>query len=71
MKKIFKVIVASAFLLCFGNAQNNLDLSNFIENYKNFYESAPILHKNTAGGFFKSFFKMLNIDRRRKKWKSY
>ena len=28
MKKIFKVIVASAFLLCFGNAQNNLDLSS-------------------------------------------
>ena len=25
---------------------------NIIENYKNFYESAPILHKNTAGGFF-------------------
>ena len=40
---------------------------NIIENYKNFYESAPILHKNTAGGFLKSFFKMLNIDRRRKK----
>lgn len=40
---------------------------NIIENYKNFYETAPILHKNTAGGFLKSFFKMLNIDRRRKK----
>ena len=40
---------------------------NIIENYKKFYDSAPILHKNTAGGFLKSFFKMLNIDRRRKK----
>lgn len=39
---------------------------NIIANYKKFYDSAPILHKNTPQGFFKSFWKILNLNRRRK-----
>lgn len=34
--------------------------ANIINNYKQYYESAPILHKNTLGGFFKGFWKSLN-----------
>ena len=34
---------------------------NIINNYKNFYEKAPILHENNIVGFFKSFWKNLNI----------
>lgn len=43
--------------------------ANIIQNYKQYYESAPILHSNNVQGFFKGFWKILNI--RRKKWKSY
>lgn len=34
---------------------------NIIENYKDFYSQAPILHKKGIKGFFKSFWKNLNI----------
>ena len=34
---------------------------NIIDSYKEFYDSAPILHKKNAGGFWKSFWKNLNI----------
>lgn len=34
---------------------------NIIDNYKKFYESAPILHKKGIKGFFKSFWKILNL----------
>lgn len=37
---------------------------NIIDNYKKFYETAPILHKNDTKGFLKSFFKILNIGRK-------
>ncbi len=35
--------------------------TNIINNYKQYYEAAPILHKNTLSGFFKGFWKSLNI----------
>ncbi|MCM1339808.1 MAG: hypothetical protein NC191_09070 [Muribaculaceae bacterium] len=38
---------------------------NIIDNYKNYYESAPILHENTISGFFKGFWKSLNLGRRK------
>ena len=42
---------------------NGEDLpKNIIENYKNFYATAPILHKNNPQGFIKSFLRMLNIN---------
>ena len=34
---------------------------NIIENYKNFYETAPMLHEKNVKGFFKGFWKNLNI----------
>lgn len=34
---------------------------NIIDNYKQFYESAPILHKKGIKGFWKSFWKNLNV----------
>ena len=34
---------------------------NIIDNYKQFYDTAPILHKNNPQGFFKSFWKSLNV----------
>ena len=40
--------------------------ANIIDNYKNYYETAPILHKNNTQGFFKSFWKILNIGSKRK-----
>ncbi len=40
---------------------------NIIANYKKYYDSAPILHKNTPKGFFKSFWKTLNIGLKRRK----
>ena len=40
---------------------------NIIANYKKYYDSAPILHKNTPQGFFKSFWKTLNIGLKRRK----
>ena len=40
----------------------NEDLpKNIIENYKNFYETVPILHEKSIKGFFKGFWKNLNI----------
>ncbi|MBD5402481.1 hypothetical protein HDR58_06740 [bacterium] len=38
---------------------------NIILNYKKFYDTAPILHKDNPQGFFKSFWKILNIGKRR------
>ncbi len=41
---------------------NGEDLpQNIINNYKKFYDSAPILHENNQKGFWKSFWKNLNI----------
>ena len=34
---------------------------NIIENYKNFYDSAPVLHEKNVKGFFKGFWKNLNV----------
>lgn len=34
---------------------------NIIDSYKEFYESAPILHEKNVKGFWKSFWKNLNI----------
>lgn len=34
---------------------------NIIENYKNFYETAPVLHEKNVKGFFKGFWKNLNV----------
>lgn len=34
---------------------------NIINNYKDFYETAPILHEQNIKGFWKSFWKFLNI----------
>ncbi len=40
---------------------------NIIANYKQYYDSAPILHENSPGGFFKGFWKSLNTGFRRRK----
>jgi len=40
---------------------------NIIDNYKQFYDSAPILHQNNFAGFFKGFWKSLNTGFRRRK----
>ena len=34
---------------------------NIIDNYKQLYDYAPIMHKKNLFGFFKSFWKSLNI----------
>lgn len=34
---------------------------NIINNYKLYYDSAPILHKDDTQGFMKSFWKSINI----------
>ena len=34
---------------------------NIIDNYKQFYDYAPIMHKKNLFGFFKSFWKSLNV----------
>ena len=34
---------------------------NIIDNYKNFYNSAPIMHEKNFKGFIKSFWKSLNV----------
>ena len=34
---------------------------NIIDSYKEFYESAPILHEKNVKGFWKSFWKNLNV----------
>jgi len=41
--------------------------ANIIANYKRYYDSAPILHKNTPQGFFKSFWKSLNTGFKKEK----
>ena len=40
---------------------------NIIINYKQYYDTAPILHKNTPRGFFKGFWKSLNVGLKRRK----
>lgn len=41
---------------------NEEDLpDNIIKNYEQYYSSANILHEENTKGFFKSFFKFLNI----------
>ena len=37
---------------------------NIIDNYKKYYDSAPILHQQNTRGVLKSFFKVLNIGRK-------
>ena len=42
--------------------ENGDDLpQNIIDAYKEFYDSAPILHEKNTKGFWKSFWKNLNI----------
>ena len=38
---------------------------NIIESYKQYYDSTPILHNDDMNGFFKSFFRYLNIGGRK------
>ena len=38
---------------------------NIIQNYKIYHESTPILHENNPKGFFKGFWKNLNIGFRK------
>ncbi len=40
---------------------------NIIVNYKKYYDSAPILHQNNPQGFFKSFWKTLNVGFKKEK----
>lgn len=40
---------------------------NIIDNYKKYYETAPILHNKDTRGFLRSFFKVLNIGRKEDK----
>ena len=40
---------------------------NIIVHYKQYYDTAPILHKNTPRGFFKGFWKSLNVGLKRRK----
>ena len=40
---------------------------NIIDNYKKYYDTVPILHKKDIRGFLKSFFKLLNIGRKKDK----
>lgn len=35
---------------------------NIINNYKEFYDTAPLLHKKGILGSLKSFFKFINVD---------
>jgi len=37
---------------------------NIIDNYKKYYEAAPVIHKNNPKGFFKVFFRILNIGKK-------
>lgn len=47
---------------------NGEDLpENIINNYKKFYDNAPILHQNNFQGFLKGFWKTLNTGFRRRK----
>ena len=46
-----------AYILSLGN-----DLpKNIIDNYKNFYSTGPSLHEKNLKGFFRGFWKNLNI----------
>ena len=38
---------------------------NIIDNYKKYYDSAPVIHNRDTKGFLKSFFKILNIGRKK------
>jgi hypothetical protein len=38
---------------------------NIIENYKKYYDSAPILHEENPKGFMKGFWKNLNVGFRK------
>ncbi|MBE7713015.1 MAG: hypothetical protein E7Z87_04665 [Cyanobacteria bacterium SIG26] len=40
--------------------------ANIITNYKKYYDSAPILHKDNTKGFFKGFWKILNLESKRR-----
>ena len=40
---------------------------NISVNYKQYYDTAPILHNNTPRGFFKGFWKSLNVGLKRRK----
>ena len=40
---------------------------NIIDNYKNYYDTEPILHEHTIKGFFKGFWKSLNVGFTRRK----
>ena len=40
---------------------------NIIDNYKKYYDTVQILHKKDIRGFLKSFFKILNIGRKKDK----
>jgi len=40
---------------------------NIIDNYKKYYDSAPILHEKSAAGFFKGFWKILNTGFKKEK----
>jgi hypothetical protein len=40
---------------------------NIIENYKKYYDFAPILHEDTPKGFFKGFWKFINVGFKRRK----
>lgn len=37
---------------------------NIIDNYKKYYEGAPVIHNKNPKGFFKGFFRILNIGRK-------
>lgn len=41
--------------------------TNIIENYKKYYDSAPILHKENTQGLLKSFWRNLNIGFKKEK----
>jgi len=41
--------------------------ANIIANYQKFYDSAPILHKNTPEGFWKGFWRSLNTGFKKEK----
>ena len=40
-------------------------LQNIIDNYKQYYVSAPILHQDNSQGFMKSFWKSINLGFRK------
>jgi len=40
---------------------------NIIDNYKKYYDSAPVLHEKSVSGFFKGFWKNLNTGFKKEK----